>query len=134
MEVREYKDSDYEVVSKLLEDVFSVKKINKTSDDNHKELVSVIDEKVVGYILLTRVVDYVTDKIIGKIDYFCVNEEYRNRGIGKILIKRAIDYMKKWNVSYIELTSSRSRVIARNMYEKEGFIIRDSDIFRREII
>lgn len=134
MEVREYRDSDYEVVSKLLKDVFSIEKINKSSDDNHKELVSIIDEKLVGYILLTKIVDYVTDKVIGKIDYFCVNEEYRNRGIGKMLIKTAINYMKKWDVSYIELTSSRSRVVARNMYEKEGFIIRESDIFRRDMI
>ena len=134
MEVREYRDSDYEVVSKLLKDVFSIEKINKSSDDNHKELVSIIDEKLVGYILLTKIVDYVTDKVIGKIDYFCVNEEYRNRGIGKMLIKTAINYMKKWDVSYIELTSSRSRVVARNMYEKEGCIIRESDIFRRDMI
>lgn len=133
MEVREYRKEDYEIVSKLLSDIFFIEKVNKEKDDNHIELVGVIDDKVVGYVLLTKIVNFATDEIIGKIDYYCVSEAYRNKGMGKMLIESAINYMQKWDVKYIELTSNKSRIIAREIYKKEGFTIRNSDIFRREM-
>ena len=37
------------------------------------------------------------------------------------------------NISYIELTSRSSREAANHLYLKNGFVIRDTNVFRKEM-
>ncbi len=55
------------------------------------------------------------------IDDLIVKEEYRNKGIGKLLLQNAINYAKQQDCEVIELTSFLSNENAHRFYENNGF-------------
>lgn len=134
MNIRYYKKDDLFGVNRVLKENFSIEKVNNDSDNNHVELVATFDDVVVGYMLITFFNDFVTNDVISHFDYVCVLKKYRNKGIGRAMLEMAIDLAKGRRAKYIELTSSWFRKEARSLYNDLGFIIRDSDIFRKELI
>lgn len=50
-----------------------------------------------------------------------VVEKFSNQGIGSWMMKKAIEFAKKHDVSIIQLTSNKSRKDAHRFYEKLGF-------------
>jgi diamine N-acetyltransferase len=50
-----------------------------------------------------------------------VKEEYRNRGIGGIILDYLIEYAKKLGYNEISLGVDTDNIIARRLYEKKGF-------------
>ena len=134
VDIKEYIDDCYDSVNQLLVENFSLRKVKKDKDNEHVELVGIVDGKVVGYLLLTKIVDYISERKVCKVDYVCVNKDYRNQGVGSSLMKKAIDIALEYEAIYIELTSSIFREEARNLYEKLGFKVRESNIFRKELI
>ena len=133
VDVRKYEESDLEGVNKILGEAFNTSKNNFT-DDIFYEVVACVDGNVVGYLLLTKVLNPVKDKYYYLVDYVCVDSNYRGYGIGKKLISYAEDIAKKDNAMYLQLTCSYFREAAHKLYESCGFIKRESDIFRKEIV
>jgi len=62
-----------------------------------------------------------------------VDEFYRNRGVGRMLVEKLITIAKSKNVAYIDLTSSPARVSANNLYKKLGFIQRTTNVYRLDL-
>ncbi len=81
-------------------------------------IVADIGSKIVGYIV-TMDVDDVTGKIIS----FAVRKEFRGKGIGKMLLKSAIERLKTRGKKKITLEVRVSNVQAQALYEKFGFKI-----------
>ena len=133
VEVRKYTDSDYDRVNKIILDSFGYEK-GKIKDERAIEIVAVLDSVVVGYLVLNEMVDIIKNIKIYHIDYVCVDPEYRNQKIGKTMIEYVFDYAKENDVSRLELTSRKERVEAHKLYEKCGFVKRDTDLFRKEIL
>lgn len=133
IEVREYRITDYFEVNRIIQEAFDVEKANVNPSDNYTELVSVIDDKVVGYLVLTRVLDLIKGRPYYLVDYVCVDEAYRNLGIGHKLMDKVLEIATNNNALYIELTSRKERVVAHHLYEKCGYEKRDSIIFRRTL-
>lgn len=131
--VREYVDDDLESVNKILDEAFSAKK-DKISGDQFIELVASIDNDVCGYLLMTKVINPIRSSFYYLIDYVCVSSSYRNMGIGEKMIDYAIKIAEKEKAAYVQLTCSYKRVAAHRLYEKCGFIKRESDIFRKELL
>ncbi len=131
IDVREYEMTDYFDVSRILKEAFDVSKANVNPDDNYKELVATIDNKPVGYLVLTKVLDLVKGKPYFLVDYVCVDSNYRNLGIGYKLMDKVLEIASSYDGLYIELTSKRERVAAHHLYEKAGYVRRDSFIYRR---
>lgn len=131
IDVREYRMTDYFDVSRILKEAFNASKANVNPDENYKELVATVDDKPVGYLVLTKVLDLVKGKPYFLVDYVCVDSNYRNLGIGKKLMDKVFEITSNSDGLYIELTSKRERVAAHHLYEKVGFEKRDSVIFRR---
>ena len=142
MEIRKYNSDDFEKVVEILIDSFpeSSSKINdfltcfeKLELDINKyiQLVAIEDSTVVGYVLVTRS----NDPIIGRgnywIDYVWVDKDYRGRGFAKALLIEIDKIAQNENVLYLQLTSSRSRTVARKIYMDLGFENRESVIFRK---
>ena len=50
------------------------------------------------------------------------------------MLLRVFDICKSMNISYIELTSNSSRVNAQSLYINSGFEIRDTNVFRKELV
>ena len=60
-----------------------------------------------------------------------VHEAFRGQGIGKALVKAAVEHVKESGKPYrIYLTSNPSRTAARNLYSSEGFEEYDTGVFR----
>ena len=62
-----------------------------------------------------------------------VDSAARGQGIGKELILFAIEYTKSKNIEKINLTSSPERVAANKLYQKLGFIKRETNVYRLTI-
>lgn len=133
IEIRKYKDSDLERVNEILEQSFQVTK-SKIVGDEFLEIVSSINNKVVGYLLLTRVFNPIRNIYYYNVDYVCVDSNYRRYGIGKKMMEYAYLEAKRLGGSYLQLTCSRFRLEAHKLYESCDFIKRDSDIYRKDIL
>lgn len=131
--VRKYEDRDYEQVNLLIKDSFGYDRKN-ISDNNVFEFVCVAGELIVGYFNMTINHDVVKDIKISHIDYVCVLESARGRGYGKVMMEYALEFCKNNGISRVELTSSSKREIAHKLYLGLGFEIRDSSIFRKELL
>ena len=90
IDVREYRMTDYFEVNRIIKEAFDVEKANVNPDDNYTELVGVVDDKVVGYLVLTRVLDLIKGKPYYLVDYVCVDSNYRNLGIGHRLMDKVL--------------------------------------------
>ncbi len=131
--IRNYKAKDLEDVNALLKEVYDRERKGKTLDNNI-ELVALVEQKVVGYIILNKLYDVVDGIYYGHINFYCVLEKYRNKKIGTKLLEEVFNICKKEDITYLELTSNSSRVAAHHLYKKLGFNIRNTNVFRKEII
>lgn len=59
-----------------------------------------------------------------------VDLKARGMGVGEALVAEAIDFAKRLNVSSINLTSRPDRVSANKLYQRLGFQLRDTNVYR----
>lgn len=79
------------------------------------KFVAVEDKRVVGYIVLW---DY---NVAFHIANIAVHPERRRRGIGSMLLKKALELAKEMGIKSIYLEVRESNVAAQKLYEKFGF-------------
>ena len=130
---RDYRDSDLNEVNAILKEAFDIEKKNFESNEFH-EIVVTLDDKVCGYLLMTKIFNPILDKYYYLLDYVSVLSEYRGKGIGTKLLEYAEKIAREENTMYIQLTCGYKRVEAHRLYEKNGYIKRDSDQFRKELV
>lgn len=131
--VRDYRNDDLDDVNCLLKESFSIEKRN-FQDSCFREIVIEMDDKVVGYLLLTRVLNPIKNKYYFLIDYMCVSENYRRKGLGRKLLDHVYEIAKGENAMYLQLSCSYFRVAAHHLYKSCGYFKRESDIFRKVIV
>ncbi len=93
-------------------------------------LVARDDEKIVG---TTTVIVYTTPFWIkARLDEVVVDEPARGKGVGEDLVKAALDVARERGAQIAELQSGRmpARQAAHRLYERLGFQLRSSDLFR----
>lgn len=60
----------------------------------------------------------------------CVCENYRGKGFGKKIMNYLLEYAKNNNIKKIYLTVDKDNIIAKNLYEKNKFIVeKETDNF-----
>ena len=133
IEVRDYSDTDLDSVNEILKEAFNEVKRN-FKNNNFRELVICVDGKVAGYLLMTRILNPIKEKFYYLVDYVCVSSNYRRMGLGRKLMDEVYSIAKDNNAIYIQLTSSRYREAAHKLYLSCGYVKRDSDIFRKDIL
>ena len=62
-----------------------------------------------------------------------VDEAARGRGVGEALNRHAIDRAGQLGAVTVDLTSRPKRVAANRLYQKIGFLPRDTNVYRLEI-
>ncbi|SDM67888.1 ribosomal protein S18-alanine N-acetyltransferase [Acetanaerobacterium elongatum] len=77
--------------------------------------VALVDGKVVGYIGMHHVVDE------GYITNIAVFEEFRRKGIGRLLLQELKDYGKENDMAFITLEVRCSNLAAIELYRAEDF-------------
>lgn len=63
-----------------------------------------------------------------------VDSSARGKGVGEALIQFAVAYVKDQNITSINLTSSPDRVAANKLYQKLGFVKRQTNVYRLTIV
>jgi ribosomal protein S18 acetylase RimI-like enzyme len=130
--VREYKEKDLDSVNIILSEAFNIEKEN-FNYENNKEVVATLNNQVVGYLLLTKIYNPIKNISYFIVDNVCVLSSKRGLGIGKKMLDYVDTIAKEDNISYITLTSNYQRVAAHKLYEKCGYIKRESNIFKKEV-
>lgn len=130
--IRNYSDSDLDSLNELLNEVYGLTK--KNNNKANTELVAVSSNKIIGYLTINKLYDSVMDYSYCYINYVCVKSEYRHCGVATALFNKVFEICKTEKLSYIELTSNPIRKEAHALYKKLGFNIRETDVFRKEIL
>ena len=133
MEIKKFEEKYLDSLNGLLEKSFHLKKEGKSSPSDI-ELLAIVDEKVVGYLVLNRLIDGVRNQTYFHVNYVCSHPDFRNQHIATRLFEEVFSICKKEGVSYLELTSNPSRVAAHHLYHKLGFQVRKTTVFRKEIL
>lgn len=98
---------------------------------NFGEIVLAVENnRIAGLIFF-----YNNDKnlCIGYVTLLCVDCDFRNQGIGKKLLVRALDKMKKEGMSLCELSTNEDNKKAINLYTGYGFEIYKVDKKENEL-
>ena len=64
-------------------------------------------------------------KVVGAIHELVILPEYRNKGIGKALVEKVIEYFKSWGLDTAELWVGDKNTQALEFYKSLGFEERD---------
>jgi ribosomal protein S18 acetylase RimI-like enzyme len=62
-----------------------------------------------------------------------VDEAARGKGVGELLNRAAIDHAGKAGAKTVDLTSRPSREAANRLYQRLGFQLRNSNVYRYEL-
>jgi ribosomal protein S18 acetylase RimI-like enzyme len=92
------------------------------------KIIAKVSTKIVGALLLLK-----TRPKTMEIMNISVYEEYQNKGIGKQLIKKAIDFAKESKIKTLEIGTGNPGIIQMILYQKCGFRIVgvEFDYFRK---
>ena len=133
--IRKYDDIDFREVISLLKSQFNISDSIEYLNDNANSfgIVATINKSVVGYMRVDKLKNIGKDCYYYILNYICVDSNYQNMNIATKLLEFIFNYANNDNVSYIELTSKSSREAANHLYLKSGFVIRDTNVFRKEM-
>lgn len=133
MDIINYDDKYLYSLNELLNLSFQLKKVGKVADQDI-ELIAVVDDKVVGYLVLNRLIDGIRGVNYFYVNYVCTHPNFRNQHIATKMFEKVFSLCKETGVAYLELTSNPKRVVAHHLYDKLGFQVRETDVFRKEIL
>ena len=85
-------------------------------------------EKILGS--MTLIIFPIPTGLRAWIEDVVVDESFRGRGVGEALNRRAIEIALAAGAKTIDLTSRPSRSAANRMYQRLGFVARDTNIYR----
>ena len=91
-------------------------------------LVARLDGSVVG--TLTLATFHIPTGLRARIEDVVVDESARGKGVGAALTKKAVRLAQGLGARTIDLTSRPSREAANRLYERLGFQLRDSRVYR----
>ena len=97
------------------------------SKTNHI-LLAQDQENICG--MLTLVTYFIPTGKKALIEDVVVDKAWRGKGIGRMLIEKAIALAKNQEVKCIDLTSNPARVAANALYIKAGFVKRETNVYR----
>ncbi|MEZ5047179.1 MAG: GNAT family N-acetyltransferase [Chitinophagaceae bacterium] len=130
--VRKVNQSDFKVIYQFVNDlekiVFDLEHLQKIflKNINHVNYIYMIAEvkgRAVGFISLhSQFLLHHGGQKIGEIQEMYVDFEYRNLGVGNILMKALKEEAQKNEIKQIEVTSNKTRETAHRFYLKEGFL------------
>ena len=133
MEIKHFEEQYLQSLNELLEEAFDVSMSGKLSKDD-VQLIAVSNEVVIGHLLLHYSIDPIRNQKFYFVEYVCVRSTYQNQGIASKLFQYVFQLCQDKHISYLELTSNPSRVAAHHLYHKLGFRVRETTVFRKEIL
>ena len=93
--------------------------------------VARVDNKIVG--LLTLAIFRIPTAVRAWIEDVVVDDSARGHGAGEALNQAALDFAKANGSITVDLTSRPSREAANRLYQRMGFKLRESNLYRYEL-
>lgn len=87
--------------------------------------------RIAGMLSLIRSRCILADKYW--IEDVVVDPAFRGQGLGRLLVRKAVEHLRAEGGGRIELTSNPTRTAARNLYQSEGFEKYDTGVFILEV-
>jgi ribosomal protein S18 acetylase RimI-like enzyme len=90
---------------------------------NRKILVAKVKNKIVGFLIggVEKSPSYCKEKKIGVIYRAYVKENFRRRGIGKLLVEELLKWFRKRKIKFVEVEVDSRNKIGTEAYKKYGF-------------
>ncbi|HYS17201.1 MAG TPA: GNAT family N-acetyltransferase [Candidatus Binatia bacterium] len=85
-------------------------------------------DRIIG--TLTLVIFRIPTAVRAWIEDVVVDTTARGRGVGEALTVAAVNLARQRGAKTVDLTSRRSREAAHRLYEKAGFHVRDTSVYR----
>ena len=96
-----------------------------------KLIIAKNNNKIIGS--LTLILFQIPTGIRSWIEDVVVDESQRGLGVGEMLTRFAVNYAKSQGARTIDLTSRPSREVANKLYQKVGFKLRDTNVYRIDL-
>ena len=140
---------EIEIVNNITDDVVEafqrlIPQLSKNPAPNKKKLEDILKQepcakliiaknnnKIIGS--LTLILFQIPTGIRSWIEDVVVDESQRGLGIGEMLTRFAVNYAKMQGARTIDLTSRSSREVANKLYQKVGFKLRDTNVYRIDL-
>ena len=129
--VREVKNDDYEAILTMINQLMGGLKYDKKvykkvwksclKSDYYKGFVAIANGEIIGYIDVIFYHDIGHGGKLGQIQNLVVSEEYRKRGVGKLLIRSVIEFARKEKFLELHVSTRFENEEAIRLYEKMGF-------------
>jgi ribosomal protein S18 acetylase RimI-like enzyme len=82
---------------------------------------------------LTLVLFRLPTGLRARIDDVVVDDAARGHGVGAALNRAALDAAREWGARNVDLTSRPSREAANRLYERLGFVPRQTNVYRYDL-
>lgn len=95
-------------------------------DERHApedHLVAELDRRIVGYVRLALATPLACNAHVRQIQGFAVADEARGRGVGRALIRAAVEEARRRGARRLTLRVLGHNTPARKLYESEGFVV-----------
>ena len=134
-EVVKYNERIYEAVTVLIPQLGSgtivpAKEYFRTileSASSHLYALKLENKEIAG--ILTLCICRIPTGIKAWIEDVVVNQAQRGKGYGKALLLHAMEFARSEGAKAVELTSRPSRIEANHLYQKLGFVVRETNLY-----
>lgn len=100
-----------------------------SKSENDDAFVAEYEEQIVGWMQVTYIVR-LESKPFCELVGLVVDESVRSRGVGRLLVDKAIEWAKERNTETLRLRTNVIRTEAHKFYEKVGFnLTKEQKIF-----
>lgn len=134
-ELKEVSHQSLEELTVLVRDLHTDERTVQKEDlktmvetENIRLVVVKDDDKIIGVATL-----YIQQKLGGKngiVEDVVVSGDYRGQGLGEKLMREVIEIARNEKLKSISLTSRPQRVAAHKLYQKVGFQIKETTVFK----
>ena len=130
MNIRQASATDAPFIQKLLQQLEHpltenevLEKIQQYKAPYYHLLVCESENKIVAFASLHWYDVFYDIGSIGRITAFCVDQEFRSKGIGRLLLAATEEFFKTQHCIRMEVSSNERRTGAHRFYLENGFIL-----------
>lgn len=80
--------------------------------------------------MLSLVIYLIPTGVCARIEDVVVTPKARGKGVGSKLMQHAMEFAQQRNARYIDLTSRPGRETANRLYQRLGFELRETNVYR----
>lgn len=132
--VRRMNNEDIKGLKKIYSNAFDVKTSSVINYTNEDIYVVCNNDDVLGMCMLDYIDDIFVSKRTAYVNAVCVDKKYRNKGVATFMLSEIEKIALEDGCTEIMLTSTSIREAANHLYNKLGFSVYDTNVFKKKIV